>query len=82
VKVSTASDKTLLALTNNGSPIPVADRTRIFEPFFTSKRAQGGTGIGLAIARSLIRGYGGTLELGAHDEGVTFIIEVPRATPP
>jgi signal transduction histidine kinase len=82
VRVSSKADKIELALTNNGSPIPAADRARIFEPFFTSKRTQGGTGIGLAIARSLIRGYGGTLELAKHDESVTFIIEIPRATPP
>jgi signal transduction histidine kinase len=64
---------------NNGPPIPEADQERIFEPFFTSKRAQGGTGIGLSIARSLLRGYGGGLELATNTDGVTFVLEMRRA---
>lgn len=68
-----------VTITNNGPPIPAADQERIFEPFFTSKRAQGGTGIGLSIARSLLRGYGGSLELDKARAGVAFILEMRRA---
>jgi signal transduction histidine kinase len=73
-------DTTLvIALTNNGPPVPPGDHERIFEPFFTSKRAQGGTGMGLSIARSLLRGYGGSLDLVGGGEGVCFRLEVPVA---
>jgi signal transduction histidine kinase len=67
-----------VTIKNNGPTIPAADRERIFEPFFTSKRTQGGTGIGLSIARSLLRGYGGSLELSPPSGGVAFILEVRR----
>ena len=66
-------------LANNGPIIPEADKGRIFEPFFTSKRASGGTGIGLTIAQSLTRGYGGSLELASELGPVTFVLRVPAA---
>jgi signal transduction histidine kinase len=79
VSVTQDATKVTFAIANNGPLIPEGDRARIFEPFFTSKRTQGGTGIGLAIARSLVRGYGGTLELLSDTTKVCFILEVPRA---
>nr|MCU0881455.1 HAMP domain-containing histidine kinase [Hyphomonadaceae bacterium] len=57
----------LILATNSGPAIPEADRERIFEPFFTSRRAEGGTGMGLAIARSLLGGYHATLTLEQPD---------------
>ena len=50
-----------LFLSNNGSPIPAADRDSIFIPFFTTKH--GGTGIGLALSRQIMMRQGGDLEL-------------------
>jgi signal transduction histidine kinase len=79
--ISVKADASLLSiiLKNDGPPIPFGDQERIFEPFFTSKRAQGGTGIGLSIARSLLRGYGGSLDLLPNLEGATFVLEIPTA---
>lgn len=48
-------------ISNNGSPIPAADRDNIFIPFFTTKH--GGTGIGLALSRQIMVRQGGNLEL-------------------
>ncbi|MFN8918315.1 MAG: ATP-binding protein [Hyphomonadaceae bacterium] len=53
----------------------------MFEPFFTSKRASGGTGIGLSIARSLARGYGGSLDLAPDDGPVTFVLRLQLVRP-
>ncbi|MBX9884034.1 MAG: HAMP domain-containing histidine kinase [Novosphingobium sp.] len=66
-----------LTISDNGSGIAPPDQTRIFEPFFTSKRAQGGTGLGLPIARALIEGNGGALELDDAAEGTTFRLVLP-----
>lgn len=71
--------KLTIKLMNNGPPIPQADQARVFEPFFTSKRTSGGTGIGLSIAASLTRSYGGTLILAEGAPRVKFILELPLA---
>lgn len=67
-----------LMVRDNGSGIAPNDRDRIFEPFFTSKRAQGGTGLGLPIARALIEGNGGSLTLEPASRGASFLLILPR----
>ncbi|MFV1919082.1 HAMP domain-containing sensor histidine kinase [Sphingomonas sp. MJ1 (PH-R8)] len=67
----------LVTVTDNGSGIPRADRGRIFEPFFTSRRARGGTGLGLPIARSLLASAGGELELLDTPSGTAFRLTLP-----
>lgn len=74
-----ADGEILLTIADNGPGIPEADRARIFEPFFTSRRAAGGTGLGLPIARSLLASHGGTIALGNTESGTCFEIRVPIA---
>ncbi|WP_445191643.1 ATP-binding protein [Sphingomonas sp. Tas61C01] len=69
-----------LTLRDDGPGIPPGDRERIFEPFFTSRRITGGTGLGLPIARSLLRAHRGTIDLDpAPDTGAAFRITLPAA---
>ena len=63
-----------IALTDNGPGVPAADVTRVFDPFFTSKREVGGTGLGLPIARALAESRGGSLELGETASGACFVL--------
>lgn len=70
-----------LRYADDGPGIPPRDRARIFEPFFTSRRAGGGTGLGLPIARSLLGGHGGTLTLdpdGSFEGGAVFRLALPK----
>ncbi|WP_332769730.1 sensor histidine kinase [Phenylobacterium sp.] len=67
-----------LTLADDGPGIPAADRERLFEPFFTSRRAEGGTGLGLPIARSLLAASHGRLDLVASPAGARFEIVLPR----
>ncbi|HEY9219010.1 MAG TPA: ATP-binding protein, partial [Phenylobacterium sp.] len=69
----------VLSAQDDGPGVPAADRSRLFEPFFTSRRAQGGTGLGLAIARSLLSASHGKIELVESDAGVRFDLTLPRA---
>ncbi|HOB14449.1 MAG TPA: HAMP domain-containing sensor histidine kinase [Novosphingobium sp.] len=73
------NDGVRIALTDNGPGIPEADRIRIFDPFFTSKREDGGTGLGLPIARALVEGCGGDLELAECESGACFAVTLPVA---
>lgn len=68
-----------VTVTDNGGGIPLADRGRIFEPFFTSRRARGGTGLGLPIARSLLASAGGELDLLDTPSGTVFRLTLPAA---
>ena len=57
-------------------PIPEETVARIFEPLFTTK--QGGNGLGLAIARNIVRAHGGKIMLRTNEPGrVCFSIELP-----
>jgi signal transduction histidine kinase len=66
-----------VTVADNGPGVPFGDRDRLFEPFFTSRRASGGTGLGLPIARSLLAASHATLHLAPGGDGATFRINFP-----
>jgi signal transduction histidine kinase len=67
----------VLSLSNDGTPIEREDRERIFDPFFTTKAPGEGTGLGLAVGRSIVEAFGGRLVLDLA-ERTRFVIELPR----
>jgi signal transduction histidine kinase len=67
----------VIDLADDGRGIAPADRDRVFEAFFTTKRETGGTGLGLPIARSLVEAYGGTLTLAEAIQGSRFTLTLP-----
>lgn len=79
VSASVAEGEVVLTVADDGPGVPDADRERLFEPFFTSRRAVGGTGLGLPIARSLLAASHGRLELVGSERGAVFQIALPRA---
>lgn len=78
VKGSRAADGPItIVVGNNGPPIPPEIRERIFEAFFTTKKAGEGTGLGLDIVRRILTDHGGDIAV-ASDEGATeFTITLP-----
>jgi signal transduction histidine kinase len=63
-----------------GCGVPDAIRDEIFTPFFTTKPAGEGTGLGLYISHELARKHGGRLELaGVSGEGAEFVLRLPAA---
>lgn len=84
ITVSTAASGTgveemvRLSVEDNGPGIPVEFLGRVFVPFFTTKGSAGGTGLGLPIARAIIEGFGGRLELrSAPGAGTTVTAILP-----
>jgi signal transduction histidine kinase len=63
---------------DNGPGIPAEKSASIFEPFVTTKIGKGGTGLGLAVSRTIVEEHGGTLDLEAHDGGgAWFALRIP-----
>jgi signal transduction histidine kinase len=69
----------LLDLADDGPGIAEADRDRVFEPFFTSRRSSGGTGLGIPIARSLLEASLASIELLPSEKGARFRLSLPLA---
>jgi signal transduction histidine kinase len=70
-------ERVVLDVSDDGPGIPESDRERIFDPFHTTRRREGGSGLGLSIARSLLSAYGGTIVSREIDQGALFEIGLP-----
>jgi PAS domain S-box-containing protein len=66
-----------LRVADSGPGVAPELRTRIFEPFFTTKPEGLGTGLGLAVSRSLLRDHGGEMMLEDSAEGACFRVSLP-----
>jgi hypothetical protein len=70
----------VLEVRDTGTGIPPAVRDRIFEPFFTTKEPGKGTGLGLSTALSIVKGYGGFIELESQvGQGTAFGVYLPAS---
>jgi signal transduction histidine kinase len=76
VAVEVASDGTLgrVTVSDRGLGVSPANEAELFEPFFTTK--QGGTGLGLALARAVANAHGGTLTYARDAEVTRFTLTV------
>lgn len=75
VCAETGPEGLAVTITDTGPGIPVALKGRLFEPFVSGS---GSFGLGLAIARELVRGHGGELVLAATGpDGTTFRFTLP-----
>ena len=63
---------------DNGVGIPPDVRTRIFDPFYTTKPVGKGTGLGLSLSYGIVKKHGGRLDVDSTvGAGSTFRVEVP-----
>jgi PAS domain S-box-containing protein len=68
---------------DDGHGIDPADLEHVFEPFFTTRLGQGGTGLGLSVAHGISHDHGGLLEIeSAPGDGTRVILELPLAAAP
>jgi signal transduction histidine kinase len=83
VRMNGPDQEVWITIEDNGPGIPDLDMGRVFQPFvrLDESRGQetGGIGLGLAIARSIVRGHGGDILLQNRDHGgLAATIQLPR----
>ena len=68
-----------IAFHDNGSGISDANQSKVFTPFFTTRRETGGTGLGLGIIESLLKASGGSIRIEQQKKGALFIVTLDIA---
>lgn len=82
VAVVPGQDGARMTVRDHGPGVPVEDRSRIFEPFWTTKRPNRGTGLGLAVVDAIVHAHSGTLQVeDADGGGAVFSVLWPWRTP-
>ncbi|HEU4731196.1 MAG TPA: HAMP domain-containing sensor histidine kinase [Kofleriaceae bacterium] len=84
VRVDGHAGQVRLIVRDTGPGIPPEMQANLFEPFFTTRASEGGTGLGLAVVRAIVVEHGGTITAGncagAADRpggGAEFIVSFP-----
>ncbi|NNM52350.1 MAG: HAMP domain-containing histidine kinase [Pseudomonadales bacterium] len=76
-------DQVMITFTDNGTGIPQENLKRLFEPFFTTRMGNGGTGLGLHICYNLVTAtLGGEISVASTlGQGTTFTLILPLIAP-
>ncbi len=78
------AEHVVLRVSDTGPGISPEDQERIFDRFYrvdnSRTRANGGTGLGLAVVLSLVSAHGGTIEVASSPGATTFTVRVPRGS--
>ena len=86
VRLSDGADEVVIRIADRGPGIPEADREKVFAPFYrleeSRSRETGGTGLGLALARNIVRGHGGDITLeDCEGGGLVARVALPQSEP-
>lgn len=80
VEVGREGDVAWAEVRDDGPGIPEHVRVRVFEPFFTTRRDTGGTGLGLSVSLGIAESHGGSLVVdSAAGGGAAFRLQLPVA---
>ncbi len=79
ITTKSVGKKIVIQVADNGNGIPESITQKIFQPFFTTKPAGQGTGLGLSMSYDIVtKGHSGNLTVESHEgEGSTFILVLP-----
>ncbi len=72
---SAPGGKACITVTNNGPEIPDSQIEQIFLPFYSTKKKDSGSGIGLALSRQIMQLHGGLLTCSSHYPYTTFTLQ-------
>jgi len=80
IKMKRCRDDAVIVFSDNGQGIPAENLSRIFDPYFTTRRT--GTGLGLALVKSIALMHRGTIDVESPEEGgAIFTVSLPLAGP-
>lgn len=79
---SKSGGNVILAVSDTGIGIPIEEQAYVFERFYRADKSRnrntGGSGIGLAIAKTIVEAHGGSISLESEtDKGTTFTVIIP-----
>jgi two-component system cell cycle sensor histidine kinase/response regulator CckA len=77
-----AADHVVIEISDTGTGIPQEILPLIFEPFFSTKTNESGSGLGLAVVYGIVHRHGGTIAVDSQvGVGTMFRISLPRVPP-
>jgi len=79
IAADTDEHYSFISIKDNGTGISEANREKVFDMYFTTRRDVGGTGMGLSIVQSMLKTHGGRLMLKGSEKGAHFQIILPLA---
>jgi signal transduction histidine kinase len=62
---------------DDGPGLPDQQLQRIFDPFYTTRGGEGGTGLGLSVVHGIVTGHGGRLRAEPGEVGTEIVVEIP-----
>jgi len=74
-------DQVVISVTDSGKGIPKEIVDKIMQPFFTTKEIGKGTGMGLSVAKGIVEGHRGKIELDIQNPHTRFVITMPAHQP-
>ena len=74
-----ANDQIEIRVSDSGTGIPIELRSKIMEPFFTTKPVGEGTGLGLSISKSIVEAHGGKFVLDHESKQTCFVMTFAAA---
>jgi PAS domain S-box-containing protein len=82
IQTDYSDEKAFLVIRDDGEGVPAEHLEYIFDPFYTTRRELGGSGLGLSMAHAIVTAHGGTIEVSSsHASGTTVTIELPLEMP-
>jgi len=78
IKTQPVRDYIKISFADDGPGIPAEHFSKLFNPFFTTRREKGGTGLGLCICHGIVAEHGGRIYAKSKlGKGATFFVELP-----
>ncbi|HWR17547.1 MAG TPA: PAS domain S-box protein [Terriglobales bacterium] len=82
VRLGRSEGKIWVSFQDDGPGVPEGTLRNIFDPFYSTKRPGGGTGMGLSVALGIVKSYGGDIDFqAAPGGGAVFTVSLPMRAP-